>query len=115
MSKQPADLTSTALRDLDSAGATDLTEPERERAEALFARIVATPADVPVPKRASRRPRLLLIPAALGAAAIVPALLLGGGSAFGSWTPRPEPLSTTQADKAASTCRERMRLSDGAD
>lgn len=120
MSKHPVDLTSTALRDLDPAGAKELTDPERERAEALFARIVATPADCPapaeaVPTRRVRRRRLLLIPAGLAAAGVVPALLLGGSSAFASWTPRPEQLGATEADAAATTCREHMGLSEEAD
>ncbi|HEY9409275.1 MAG TPA: hypothetical protein VIP77_06815 [Jiangellaceae bacterium] len=117
MSKHPADLTSTALRDLDPARATELTEPERQHAEAVFARIVATPTDDPVPTEPTRpaRRRLLLIPAGLAAAGVVSALLLGGSSAFASWTPRPEPLSATEGAAAATTCRDRMGLSDEAD
>ncbi|WP_162602283.1 hypothetical protein [Nocardioides daejeonensis] len=33
-------------------------------------------------------------------------MLLGGGTAFGSWTPTPERLSTVAASHAATTCRE---------
>lgn len=102
-------MTGAALRDLDPAPATALTDAERSRADATFARILAAPShdelsEDPVPPR--RRWRRLLVPVALvgAAGAAVPALLLGG-SAFGSWTPTPEPLTGAAAAEAATTCR----------
>lgn len=104
-----ADLRDRALQDLDAAPATTLTTSERERADATFARIVATPAPsgAPEPRRpAPRRWGRLLVPVALAgvAGATVPALLLGG-SAFGSWTQVPEPLSGAARADAAASCR----------
>ncbi len=110
-------MTAAALRDLDPAPATTLTAAERERAEATFARILATPShdQVPeVPGRARRRRTRLLVPLGLvgAAAAAVPALLLGGGSAFASWTPTPEPLTGVAAAEAATTCRAALGVPD---
>lgn len=107
----------TALGHLDPAPTSDLTEAERERADAAFARIVATPSDesVPVePDRRHRRRNRLLLTLGLGgaAAAVVPALLLGGGNAYGSWTPRPTPLTGVAADAAATTCRAALAVPD---
>ena len=49
MRRHAADTVVTeALRHLDPAPRTDMTEAERERADAVFARIVATPSDEPV-------------------------------------------------------------------
>lgn len=109
MNKHSDTLTTAALRDLDPAPTTVLTESERERADATFARILATPRDEPVPEASERpgrpRGRLLVLVGLLGAAgAAVPALLLGGGSAFASWTPTPEPLTGAAAAEAATAC-----------
>lgn len=116
MSKHTDTMTTAALRDLDPAGAAVLTGAERERADATFARILATPGhdQVPEPSKWPRRIRLL-VPAALVAAAAVavPSLLLGGGSAFASWTPTPEPLTDTAAARAAAACRSGMGMPDG--
>lgn len=109
MNKHTVDtMTGAALRDLDPAPATALTDAERERADATFARILATPSDDDLssdPVRPRRRWSRLLVPVGLvGGAVAVPALLLGG-SAFGSWTPTPQPLTGAAAAKAATTCR----------
>jgi len=118
MTKHTADTVITAaLRHLDPAPRTDLTEGERERADAAFARIVATPTDEPVPAgrtRSHRRRRQLLVTVGLAGAAgvAIPALLLGGGEAYGSWTPTPEPLSDLAATEAASTCRTTLGAPD---
>ena len=100
MRRHAADTVVTeALRHLDPAPRTDMTEAERERADAVFARIVATPSDEPVLLEADRplrrRSRLLVTLGLAGAAGIaIPGVLLGGGTAYGSWTPTPEPSRT---------------------
>jgi hypothetical protein len=111
MNKHTTDtMIDTALRHLDPAPGTDLTAAERERADATFARIVSTPGDEPAaaesgrPRR--RRSRLLVLLGLTGAAGVaVPALLLGGGTAYGSWSPTPHPLTDVAAAEAATTCR----------
>jgi hypothetical protein len=120
--RRPADTVVTeALRHLDPAPGRDLTEAELERADAAFARIVATPSDMSsdmssdtssdesVPegpgRQLWRRRRLLVTVGLAGAAGVaIPGLLLGG-SAYGSWTPTPESLTAAAADAAATTCR----------
>ncbi|MFD2081889.1 hypothetical protein [Actinopolymorpha cephalotaxi] len=109
-----------ALRDLDPAPETVLTEAERERSDATLARILATPGDavVPVePDRPRRRRSRLLVPVGLAGAAGAAgaALLLGGGSAYASWTPTPEPLAGTSAASAAVTCRDALAMPIEAD
>lgn len=107
-----------ALRDLDPAAPrTDLTGAELERADAAFARIVATASDEPVPMKPGpprRRPgRLLVTVGLVGAAGVaIPGLLLGGGNAYGSWTPTPEPLTDASAATAATTCRTLLDVPD---
>ena len=55
MRRHAADTVVTeALRHLDPAPRTDMTEAERERADAVFARIMATPSDEPVLLEADR-------------------------------------------------------------
>jgi hypothetical protein len=116
MNKHTVDtMTTAALRDLDPAPTTALTEAELERADATFARILATSRHHRVPEE-SGRPRLrrsLVLVGLVGAAgAAVPALLLGGGSAFASWTPQPEPLTAAAATEAATTCRAALEMPD---
>ncbi|MGY2876545.1 hypothetical protein ACVW00_003735 [Marmoricola sp. URHA0025 HA25] len=111
MNKHTADtVIDAALHHLDFAPDTDLTEAERERADAAFARIVATPDDEPVGaesgRRHRRRNRMLVLLGLAGAAGVaVPAMLLGGGTAYGSWSPTPHPLTDVAAAEAATTCR----------
>lgn len=111
MNKHTADaMITAALHDLDPAPKTVLTKAERERADATFARILATPNHDPVTAdhvRPRRRWIRLLVPVGLVGAAVVaiPALLLSGGSAFASWTPTPEPLTAAKTSAAAATCR----------
>jgi hypothetical protein len=110
MRRHTADTVITAaLSHLDPAPGAALTEAERDHADAAFVRIVSTPNDETVPVRPSRphrrRRRLLATVGLLGAAgAAIPGLLLGG-SAYGSWTPTPEPLTGVAAAAAATTCR----------
>ena len=118
MSRHTADTVITAaLSHLDPAPRTDLTEAERERADAAFARIVATPSDelaAMEPDRPHRsRSRLLVTLGLAGAAGIaIPGLLLGGGNAYGSWTPTPAPLTDVVAAAAATTCRAALDVPD---
>jgi hypothetical protein len=115
MNKRTVDTMTTALRDLDPAPATALTEAERERADATLARILATPCDDQVPEESGRprRRRRLVSLGLLGAAGVAfPALLLGGGSAFASWTAKPETLMGAAATEAATTCRAALGVPD---
>ena len=110
-------MTTAALRDLDPAATTALTDDELAHADATLTRILATPSQghVPAePDRPRRRRSRLLVPLGVaGAAAVaIPGLLLGGGSAFASWTPKPEPLSPAAAREAAGTCRALLEVSD---
>lgn len=99
-----------AVGHLDPATETELTEAERDHAEATFARLVATPNDETVPlgpRRPHRRRRFLAVTLGLAGAAVgvaLPGLLLGG-SAYGSWTPTPHALTSADASAAATTCR----------
>jgi hypothetical protein len=113
----PDTVVTAALHHLDPAPGIDLTEAERERADAAFARIVATPSDGPVPvgtdKPQRRRSRLLVTLGLAGAAGVaIPGLLFGGGSAYGSWTPRPAPLTDVEGAAAATTCRAALDVPD---
>lgn len=109
MNKHTTNTVTAALRDLDPAPMSVLTDPERQRADATFARILATPShdSVPAePDRPRRRRSRLLVPIGLvGAAGAVISALLLGGSAFASWTPTPELLTPTETSAAAATCR----------
>jgi hypothetical protein len=112
-------MTTAALHDLDPAGTTVLTDAELKRADAMFARILATPSHDQVPEesvRPRRRWSRRLVPVGLvGAAAAVPALLFSGGSAFASWTSKPEPLTAGAATEAATTCRAALAMPDQAE
>lgn len=105
-----------ALRSLDPAPRVDLTDAEKDRAEAAFARIVAAAGGEPsLPgKVRTRRGRRRLLAAALVACAAgvaIPALLVGG-TAYGSWTPTPQPLTAQASAEAASTCRAMLDVTD---
>jgi hypothetical protein len=116
MNKQTVDtMTTAALRDLDPAPTTALTDAELERADATFARILATPRHHQVPEESDRprlRRSLVLVGLVGAAAAAVPALLLGDGSAFASWTPKPEQLTAAAVTAAAATCRAALEMPD---
>lgn len=106
-----------ALRDMDPAPSAGLTRAEADRAEAGFARIVATSSTEPGHERDARprrrRSRLLVALGLAGAAGLAaPALLLGGGSAYASWTPTPAPLTDALAATAATTCRTALDAPD---
>lgn len=115
MKKQLLDsMNAEAMRDLDLAPST-LTREERARAEEIYGRIVSSP----MPPRAvikgtPRRRRLWLPAGLLGAVGVAaPALLLGGGSAFASWTATPVTLSGTDVTDAATTCHEALDVPAG--
>lgn len=108
--------TVAALRDLDPATTTTLTEEERERADAVLDRILATPGhdlvrtETDLPRR--RRGRVLIPVGLLAAVAVAVPMALGGGSAFASWTANPEPLPLSAAEAAATTCRSALDIAD---
>lgn len=116
MRRHSADIVTAALRDLDPAPRAELTREELDRADATFARIVATPCDEPVRGELDRPPRSrrrLLVAAGLaGTAGVAIPLLLGGSSAYGSWTPTPVPLTGVGAARAATTCRADLDAPD---
>lgn len=115
MNKHTVDIMTTALRDLDPAPTTVLTDEELERADATFARILAIPSHDQVPQesdRPSRRRSLVLVGLVGAAGAAVPAMLVSGGSAFASWTPKPEPLTAAAVTEAATTCRAALEVPD---
>jgi hypothetical protein len=118
MNKHTVDTTTAAaVRDLDPAPTTVLTHAELERADATFARILATPHHDGVPEESDRprrrRSRLLVRVGLVSTAAVaVSALLLSGASAFASWTPKPEPLTAAAASTAATTCRAALEVPD---
>lgn len=105
--------TAAALRDLDPAGG-PLTEAERERAGTMRDRLLRSPVDGPAHAQpVRRRRRLLLAPAALlAAAALAVPTVLGGGSAFASWTASPSPLKPSDEEAAATTCRSLLDVKD---
>lgn len=110
-------MVSAALRQLDPAPPTELSEAELERAGAAFDRIVALPSDAPVPVEPDgpqrRRNRWMVTAGLAGAVGVaVPVLLLGGGSAYGSWTPTPEPLTDADAEAAGASCRAALAVPD---
>jgi|tagenome__1003787_1003787.scaffolds.fasta_scaffold20987833_6 hypothetical protein len=117
MRRHTADTVTAALRDLDPAPSTELTQAELNRADAMFARIVATSRDEPVPEVQGRPhrswSRLLATAGLAGAVGVgTPVLLFGGGSAYGSWTPTPLPLTDVVAARAATTCRAALDVPD---
>ena len=108
--------TDAALRDLDLARTTTLTDEERQHADAMLARILAAPGDDLVRTETNsarrRRARVLVPVGVLAAAAVSVPMTLGGGSAFASWTANPEPLSPSAAEAAATTCRSALDIRD---
>lgn len=111
MTRHTTDDIDNALRSLDAAGESSLSEGEQRRADDTFARIVSSVEDVsPVvaPVRSRRRRRLIPLGALAGAGAVTTALMFSGGSAFASWTAQPEPLPLGKAAAAADTCRAKL-------
>lgn len=116
MIKKATDDMDNALRSLDAAPETSLTEAERQHSDDTFTRIVTSSADVPPaqePARLWRRWRRLVPLGALAAAGTTAAALtFGGASAFASWTAEPEPLTSTKTVRAADTCRAKLNMPD---
>ena len=112
MTKRPG--ITAALRELDPAPATPLTEQEQRHADAQLARILTSPEpDEGVAGARPSRPgrRRVLVPAALLATAVVGlSTFLGGGAAFADWTATPTPLAPQTAVAAAATCRAGMAM-----
>lgn len=109
MTKHTADARiSHALRQLDPAASTTLTDVERRRADALLESVLAVPTGEPgVPVRPRPRARRRLVPAALlGAGVVALTTALAGGPAFADWAPVPTELPGPAAAAAAATCRE---------
>lgn len=110
-------LVDAALSTLDAAPAAPLTPQQEARADDTLARILATPASERVPQRSprSRVPaRALLLVAAASVLALVASVtgILGGGTAYASWTARPSVLPSAQQEELAQQCRD--YLSPGA-
>lgn len=113
-------LTTDALRSLDPAFPSTLSDAERERAAATFERIVSIPRGTPPQRSQVRRARSrwssrrVLVPVGLAAAAAVavPVFSTGNGSAFASWTPTPEAIVGADATEAAAACRSVMGMPD---
>ncbi|MFI5428904.1 hypothetical protein [Aeromicrobium sp. UC242_57] len=103
------------LREMDPAPPT-LTDDERRRAVVARDRIMATSTDEQVqigPDRQKRhRGRALVAAAITVTAAVAAPTLIGGGSAFASWTATPKPLSGSAATAAATTCRSALGIDD---
>jgi hypothetical protein len=113
--------TDAALRELDPARTTILTEEERQRADATLSRILATPTPSLNPRAElgqsvtgqPRRRRRVLVPVALVAAAgVALSTALSGGTAFADWTPKPTVLPASTAAAAASTCGSIQKMRD---
>ena len=113
-------LTTAALRTLDPAPAAPLTAEEQSRADGLLERILAQePRDTPVPRRRGPRravPRVLVLAAAAVALALVVSAtgVLGGGTAYASWTARPTVLPVAEQEDLARQCREYLSPVPGA-
>jgi hypothetical protein len=109
--------TAAALRDLDPAQTTTLTEEERQRADATLTRILVTPTSPQhvrtVTGQPRQRRRRVLVPVALiAAAAVMLSTALSGGTAFADWTPKPTALPAPTAAAAATTCRSVHEMRD---
>lgn len=107
-------LTTAVLRTLDAAPTTPLTAEQQARADEMLERILAQdPRDTAVPRRRGTRralPRVLLLVAAAAALALVVSVtgVLGGGTAYASWTARPTLLPSDAQAEVAQTCREEL-------
>lgn len=108
------DVLTQALTDLDAAPPTQLTAAEQARADAALARILdtdrtTTPAPtLPIGSRRQRRLArgVLLVAAALALTLVISMSgLIGGGTAYASWTARPAQLPIAEQEELAEQCR----------
>lgn len=103
------------LREMDPAPRI-LTEDERHRATATRDQNLSTPGVEHVrtgPARKNRhRGRALAAAAIAATAAVAVPAVIGGGSAFASWTATPQPLSRPDAAGAATTCQSALGIDD---
>lgn len=114
------DLLDAALSTLDAAPAAPLTAQEQTRADATVGRILsATPRHTDAPRRHRRSSgitRVALLAAAAAALALVVSVtgVLGGDTAYASWTARPTVLPVAEQEDLARQCREYLSPVPGA-
>ncbi|QIM20493.1 hypothetical protein G7075_03960 [Phycicoccus sp. HDW14] len=117
MSRTDLDPTTTrALSALDPSPARALSASEQQGADALLARILATPTTGedarPTPTASRRTARRLAVVGGLAAAStagIVAVQVLGGGdSAYATWTATPHRPTTPEQLAAADSCRDSL-------
>ena len=112
-------LVDAALSTLDAARPAPLTAEQQDRADRALAQILATTPHSDGAHRPGRRARavpraVLLVAAAAAVAAVVSVTgVLGGGTAYASWTARPTLLPSSEQAEVAQKCRE--ELAGGAD
>lgn len=101
--------TTEALRSLDPAPPTALTDAEIRHAAAERARIIATPVVDPARTRTPRPyRRLVAVAGTVAALAVLVPFALGGTLAFASWTAVPSPLAGIAAEEAATACLRKL-------
>lgn len=116
------DLLAQAITDLDAAPPVALTDDQRARADDTLARILAAqPSAVPGPVASiTRRPRrlgrgILLVAAVLALTLVISMSgLVGGGTAYASWTARPHQLPLAEQEELAQQCRDILTGPPGA-
>lgn len=119
MNTRPTDhdtLINRALQDLDAAPPAMLTQQQQRRADDTLEDILESgataevgPARGATPSRAPRRlgGGILLVAAALALTLVISVSgILGGGTAYASWTASPTPRPTAEHEKMAEQCRD---------
>lgn len=116
-------LLTQALTDLDAAPPAALTREQQDRADETLATILgaaAGPAPTPVVPLTTRPRRrlgrgILLVAAALALTLVISMSgLIGGGTAYASWTARPAQLPITAQEDLAQRCRDYLGHPPGA-
>lgn len=112
------DVMTRALHDLDAAPPAELTAHQQRRADETLASILAAPSQSsPVPTKVTplrRRPNrlgrgVLLVAAALALTLVISMSgLLGGGTAYASWTAAPTPRPSIEQEQLAQECRDSL-------
>ena len=112
-----------ALTDLDAAPPAALTTEQQRRADATLATILSAREDtspapvVPMTTRSRRHlgRGILLVAAALALTLVISMSgLIGGGTAYASWTARPTQLPISQQEELAQRCRDYLADPPGA-